>query len=73
MWRQANHRGGNMNASVKKYAAAVGLRKMIGIIAAAMLVAAAAIGWEKTTANAGASSEVASTVGGGHYKLQPLW
>jgi hypothetical protein len=56
-----------MKASVKRQ------RKIIGIIAAVVLVAVAAIGWEKTTATAGATSEVASTAGGGHYKLQPIW
>jgi hypothetical protein len=60
-----------MNASPKKYAAALSLRKTVVVIVAAVLVAVAAAGWEKTMAKPGSSSQVG--VGGGHYTLQPAW
>jgi hypothetical protein len=59
-----------MHALAKKYAAALGLRKTIVVIVAAVFVAAAATGWE-TMAKPGSSPEV--VVGGGHYTLQPAW
>jgi Na+-transporting methylmalonyl-CoA/oxaloacetate decarboxylase beta subunit len=54
-----------MSALVKKYVALLGLRNTIGIIVAALLVAAAT-GW----ANPNASSQA---IIGGHYNLQPIW
>jgi hypothetical protein len=57
--------GGIMSALVKKYVALLGLRNTIGIIVAALLVAAAT-GW----ANPNASSHANI---GGHYNLQPIW
>jgi hypothetical protein len=54
-----------MNTLVKKYVALFGLGKPIGIIVAALLVAAAT-GW--------ANPNTSSLVGiGGHYNLQPIW
>jgi hypothetical protein len=64
---------GFMNASLKRFAVAVGVRRTIGIILVAVLVAVAANGWEKTNARARAASQIDSTIGSGHYKLQPLW
>jgi hypothetical protein len=58
-----------MNALAKKYAAALGFRKTVVVIVAAVFVAAAATGWE-TMAKPGSSSQVAV---GGHYTLQPAW
>jgi hypothetical protein len=59
--------GGIMSALVlvKKYVALLGLRNTIGIIVAALLVAAVT-GW----ANPNASSHANI---GGHYNLQPIW
>jgi hypothetical protein len=70
MARQAIDGGGIMDTSAKRYAAAVGLRKTLGILVAAALVAAAATGW---SAKAGAPAQAAATTSSGHYKLQPLW
>ncbi len=56
-----------MNASVKKYAASPGSRKIIGLAVAAVLIAVAASGW----ASGVGTSQVA--VSGGHYNLQPVW
>ena len=59
--------GGIMNASPRSFLNVLAGRKVVAIVAAAMLLAAAT-GWAMT----GGSLQVAAG-GGQHYNLQPVW